>query len=59
MSSERYQNVDCDGDGILDHVCLATVNENRWMVLSSEGCPSSWGTNVREKSACPQAFPGK
>ena len=55
-SFDLYTNVDCDGDGILDHACSTTINENRWLVLSSEGCPSTWGTHLRSISDCPQAF---
>ena len=50
--------MDCDGDGILDHACSTTVNNNRWLVLSSEGCSSSWGYASRPVSECPQAFEG-
>ena len=47
---------DCDGDGILDHAC--SNENNRWLVLSSEGCPNSWGSASRPASKCPQAFGG-
>ena len=57
-SNDMYNNVDCDGDGILDHTCHNTINYNRWLVLSSEGCPDSWGQLDRPVSACPQAFGG-
>ena len=57
-SHDIYKNVDCDGDGILDHACSTTINNNRWLVLSSEGCPSSWGPPTRPVSMCPQAFGG-
>ena len=57
-SHERYKNVDCDGDGILDHACSTIINNDRWLVLSSEGCPSSWGPSTRPVSMCPQAFGG-
>ena len=50
--------MDCDGDGILDHACSTTINNNRWLVLSSEGCPNSWGSASRPASKCPQAFGG-
>ena len=56
VGHDVYQNVDCDGDGILDHVCSTTINDNKWLVLSSEGCPSNWGTNSRDSSECPAAF---
>ena len=54
-----YANVDCDGDGTLDHACSTTLSNNewRWLVLSSEGCPSNWGSNDRTVSDCPQAWP--
>lgn len=54
---DRYDNLDCDGDGIPDHVCTTTINSNVWMVLSSEGCPNSWGTSQRSKTLCPRKFP--
>ena len=53
-----YESVDCDGDGILDHACSTTINNNRWLVLSSEGCPNSWGSDSQPASKCPQAFGG-
>ena len=46
-SYDLFTNVDCDG--ILDHACSTTINSNRWLVLSSEGCPKTI-------SECPQAF---
>ena len=59
-SHDLYKNVDCDGDGICDHACSVTINDQwRWLVLSSEGCPSNWGSNSRSVSDCPQAFGGK
>jgi len=33
--TDVYSNIDCDGDGILDHVC--TNGGNRWVALSSKG----------------------
>ena len=57
-SIDIYKSVDCDGDGILDHACSTTVNSHRWLVLSSEGCPSNWGSASRPVSKCPQAFGG-
>ena len=56
MHFDIYKSVDCDGDGILDHAC--SNDNNRWLVLSSEGCPSSWGPASRPVSDCPQAFGG-
>ena len=55
-TDDRYKSVDCDGDGIMDHVCTTTTNTNRWFVLSSEGCPNNWGTSSRTVAQCPQAF---
>ena len=52
----KYFYVDCDGDGILDH-CLKDFSDNsRQCVLSTEGCPDSWGTKDRSKRDCPPAF---
>ena len=56
---DRYESVDCDGDGIKDHVCKTTINANRWMVLSKEGCPASWGTHLRTVAQCSKAFGSK
>ena len=53
---DRYKSVDCDGDGIKDHVCTTTINANRWLVLSSEGCATNWGTHLRTVAQCSQAF---
>ena len=52
-SYDVYTNTDCDGDGILDHMCTTTINSNRWLILSSEGCPQDWGTSSRAASECP------
>ena len=52
-SSDIYNSLDCDGDGELDHACSNTNNDNRWLVLSTEGCPNSWGTSRRAASECP------
>jgi hypothetical protein len=56
-SGERfvYQALDCDGDGTSDHLCTTTTNDHRWLVLSSEGCPKSWGANTRKASDCQAA----
>ena len=57
-----YTQVDCDEDGILDHACRSdhtTVNDNHWLILSSEGCPKSWGSSTRSISECPAAWPNK
>ena len=43
----------------MDHACkdnLPIFGTNRWLVLSSEGCPNSWGSDSRPASKCPQAF---
>ena len=53
---DRYESVDCDGDGIKDHVCTTTINANRWLVLSTEGCATNWGTHLRTVAQCSQAF---
>ena len=55
-SYDVYKSVDCDGDGILDHACSTTVNNNHWLVLSTEGCPNTWGTSARPPSKCAEAF---
>ena len=55
MSSDIYTSKDCDGDGVLDHICENGNDGRMWMVLSSEGCSDSWQGN-REKSECPAAF---
>ena len=52
VSHDIYTNIDCDGDGILDHMCTTTINSNRWLVLSSEGCPQDWGTSSRAATEC-------
>lgn len=53
----RYMPVDCDGDGIEDHVCWSTKVDKRWMVLSTEGCPKVWGSYQRQPWECAAAFP--
>ena len=53
-----YKNIDCDGDGILDHACFSAVKSNKWLVLSSEGCPKSWGNGNRLPSDCVTKFQG-
>ena len=58
FNSEIYKSLDCDGDGILDHACILFRNNSRWLVLSSEGCPGSWGSASRPASKCPQVFGG-
>merc|ERR1712232_472302 len=50
-----YESLDCDGDGVMDHKCTTTINNNMWLVLSSEGCPNSWGSDSRSASECAQA----
>lgn len=42
VSHDVYQNIDCDGDGILDHVCTTTINDARWVALSTQGDCRSW-----------------
>ena len=58
MPNYIYKNIDCDGDGILDHVCFSRMYEDQWLVLSTEGCPSHWGNKNRDLSDCIAAFPG-
>eukprot|EP00746_Dinoflagellata_sp_MGD_P155534 gnl/MRDRNA2_/MRDRNA2_85434_c0_seq2.p1 gnl/MRDRNA2_/MRDRNA2_85434_c0~~gnl/MRDRNA2_/MRDRNA2_85434_c0_seq2.p1 ORF type:complete len:434 (+),score=77.17 gnl/MRDRNA2_/MRDRNA2_85434_c0_seq2:74-1375(+) len=53
----EYNHVDCDGDGIADHVCLSTKVQKLWMILSTEGCPNFWGTYKRSRTECVPAFP--
>ena len=55
----QYHNVDCDNDGVLDHVCLTTTNSQKWLVLSSDGCINSWGGANRVLAECPIAFTSK
>jgi len=58
MPYDLYHNVDCDDDGILDHAC-SSINDQKWqkwLILSSEGCPNNWGTGSRDSSDCPAAF---
>ena len=50
-----YANVDCEGDGILDHACSTTYDDAHWLVLSSEGC-LNWGSSTRKFSECPAAW---
>jgi hypothetical protein len=45
-----YRSVDCDGDGILDHVCTSILpgkEDLLWLVLSTEACPRVWGVSSR------------
>ena len=55
-NGDVYANVDCDGDGILDHACSTTYDDKRYLVLSTEACPNDWGTNSRTISECPAAW---
>ena len=54
----KYQHIDCDNDGIKDHVCTTPGGNtpDLWLVLSSEGCPNKWGEGNRPKSKCVPAF---
>jgi len=52
----KYYHVDCDGDGILDHCLRDFSKDTRQCVLSTEGCPNSWGTKKRKKTECVPAF---
>merc|ERR1719245_377976 len=47
-STDVYSNIDCDGDGILDHVCM-NPNGNRWVALSSKGDCKSWVSDKKGK----------
>ena len=58
-NNAQYHNVDCDSDGVLDHVCLTTTNSQKWLVLSSDGCINSWGGANRVLAECPIAFTSK
>ena len=51
-NGDIYANVDCDGDGILDHACSTTYDDNHYLVLSTEACPNAWGPNSRTISEC-------
>ena len=33
-------------------MCTTSINSNRWLILSSEGCPQDWGTSSRAASEC-------
>ena len=55
-NGDIYANVDCDGDGILDHACSTTYDDKRYLVLSTEACPNDWGTNSRTISECPAVW---
>ena len=55
-SDDVYSNLDCDGDQMEDHACVNTKDQKRWLVLSSEKCPTTWGSNQREIKECPYAF---
>ena len=47
----RYTTLDCDFDGVSDHVCEA--NESVWLVLSSD-CVDDWGRDNRNLTLeCP------
>ena len=37
-----YNNIDCDGDGYLDHACFNLYTGKRYLILSSEGCQNRW-----------------
>jgi len=52
-SGSVYKNVDCDGDGILDHACVDRSNQ-RGYIASKSGCVSVWPN--APKSSCPAAF---
>mmetsp|Transcript_95368 Transcript_95368/g.179313 ORF Transcript_95368/g.179313 Transcript_95368/m.179313 type:complete len:3377 (+) Transcript_95368:49-10179(+) len=53
VTMEAYSNLDCDGDGILDHMCTLPGNPAaRWLVLSTNGCPNDWGLPNRSAVEC-------
>jgi len=54
-SHDVYWTGDCDGDGFRDHVCSTTINNNVWVVLSSNGCGDWKKTSAAD---CPAAFGG-
>ena len=55
QSYDVYWTGDCDDDGANDHVCSTTINDNVWVVLSSNGC-GNW--NQTSAADCPAAFNG-
>ena len=55
-TKDIYTTIDCDGDGVKDHICQNGNDGGLSMVLSSEGCPDSWGEPTRKKSECPGKF---
>ena len=58
-SHDLYENIDCDGDGFLDHACINTATGKRYLILSSEGCQKHWNWKVtRSVSECNPAFEG-
>ena len=58
-SYDVYNNVDCDGDGFLDHACFNTATGRRYLILSSEGCQTNWNWEaLRSVSECLPAFRG-
>ena len=54
-SSDKYTNVDCDGDGVLDHVCEG--GDKIRGILSGYGCPNEW-TQWEGKGQCLALFGG-
>lgn len=52
-SGQTYMTLDCDGDGILDHFCTDRRYPDVFghLVLSTEGCPSTWNWNKNRKQA--------
>jgi len=58
QSYDIYWSGDCDNDGKLDHFCSTTINNNIWMVLSSQNCAGSWFqvSSLRAKNDCSKAF---
>merc|ERR550517_1101778 len=54
VSHDVYANVDCNGDGIADHACSTTINDNMWVSISEYPCTNTWTTATI--SDCPAAF---
>ncbi|KAG2435171.1 hypothetical protein HXX76_007255 [Chlamydomonas incerta] len=53
-STSRMMEIDCDGDGRLDKVCIDEADGSRGTVISSQGCQAVWP--AAPVSSCPAAF---
>jgi hypothetical protein len=54
-----YQRVDCDNDGLLDHVCTDTADRNvRSVVLAGQPYCDVFNPESADPSLCPRAFSG-